>query len=71
MEEKIVRLLSVDGKQYRYNIMRVVKGLAESIIEINATFIDTKILIHSSMTNVFSTMEDHSQQVSQILHKSS
>lgn len=60
----------MDGKQGRFSAMKVVKGLSKSITEINATFIDIKVLLYSCMTNVFSTAEDPSQQVRQILHKS-
>jgi hypothetical protein len=65
MEENLTRLLFLYGKPNRHNALRAIKGLSDSIIEINASFIDTKLLIRPIITNVFSTAQDPLEQVSQ------
>lgn len=70
MEEKLARLILLGGRSPRQNLARVIETLAESIIESNNAFIDTKILIKLSITNVFYDTEDPSQQASRVLNKS-
>jgi len=67
MEEQVARLLFIDGKPHEHGVMRLVKGLAKSIIEINSDFIDTKMLIQPNIFNVFSEENDPMQRVSQPL----
>ncbi len=70
MEEKLARLILLGGRSPGQNLTRVVETLAESIIEINRAFIDTKMLIKLSIANVFYDAEDPSRRVSRVLNKS-
>lgn len=66
MEENFVRLLLAHPRSFGNRITRVAQLLAESTIEVNDAFIDTKLLVKLTMINVYSTIEDSSKQVNQI-----
>lgn len=67
MEEQVAKLLFVAGEPHGHSVMKVVQGLAKSIIEINSDFIDTKMLIQPNIFNIFSGENDLVQRVSQPL----
>ncbi|RDW77997.1 hypothetical protein BP5796_05849 [Coleophoma crateriformis] len=58
MEDNIARLLLVSGCVQRHGFVSVVKRLAQSIIDINNDFLDTKMLIRPCIFNIFSTVQD-------------
>ncbi len=65
MEEQVARLLFLDGNAHPRGVIRLVKGLAESITAVNNDFPDTKMLLQLNVFNVFSSEKHPAQRVSQ------
>lgn len=63
MEDKISRLVLSDPVTTPRNVIACIRNLASNVFESNILFLETKILLHAEMLNVYSGQEGLTKQV--------
>lgn len=63
MEDKISRLVLSDPVTTPRNVIACIHNLASNVSESNILFLETKILLHAELLNVYSRQEDLTKQV--------
>lgn len=63
MEDKISRLVLSNAVMTPRNVTACIRNLASNVYESNILFLETKILLHAELLNVYSQEEGLAKQV--------
>lgn len=63
MEDKVSRLVLSDPITTPRNVTTCIRNLAANVCESNVLFLETKVLLHAELLNVYSQQEGLTKQV--------